>query len=105
MNVSGLATFTLPPATRPSPVMALFSCLLISIRNFFANASTIIHPTLWRGRSLPPPRVAGTLVLRAWIAETDDQFHAARRVAEERKSDGSNPHHIKPSAHALGYVD
>src|SRR5438445_13667511 len=48
MYVSGFATTTAPPATRPLPVIASFSCLLILMRNFAANASAIIHPTLWR---------------------------------------------------------
>src|SRR5581483_11192646 len=48
MYVSGLATFTVPPATRPSPVIDSFSCLSMPMRNFLANASRTIHPALWR---------------------------------------------------------
>src|SRR5437016_11506551 len=48
MYVRGFATTTAPPATRPLPVIASFSCLLILMRNFAAKASAIIHPTLWR---------------------------------------------------------
>src|SRR4051794_29040622 len=55
MYVSGFATFTEPPATRPSPVIDSFSCLFMSMRNFFANASTTIHPALWRVFAYPSP--------------------------------------------------
>src|SRR5687768_15867559 len=55
MYVRGLATITLPPATRPLPVMALFSWRESSMRNFFAKASMTCHPTLWRVRSYSAP--------------------------------------------------
>src|SRR4051794_23241581 len=55
MYVSGFATFTEPPATRPSPVIDSFSCLFMSMRNFFANASRTIHPALWRVFAYPSP--------------------------------------------------
>src|SRR5947209_8642159 len=55
MNVSGLATTTLPPPTRPLPVSESFSCFAGSMRNFRANASATIHPTLWRLRAYSTP--------------------------------------------------
>src|SRR5688572_22202301 len=69
MKVSGLATITLPPATRPVPVIVFFSCRDNSIRNFLANASTTCQPTLWRVRSdsgpgLPRPTMSFMRVLK-----------------------------------------
>ena len=51
MYVSGLTTTTAPPATRPLPVIAFFSCVETSMRNLRANTSAIIQPMLWRERS------------------------------------------------------